>query len=584
MEWTLANGCLISTQGTGVGARVECERAMAQGDRPVKGEAVTMISSRWSYLVFAAFIGFAIVTSIALAGQDDEIKPAAVESVAPEQTPEKAPESEKAADEPAHDAKNSKAHADDGHDHDGHADDGHGGAGGGHGGHANIGKDLHLLAIAPFAALLLAIAVFPLTFAHWWEHNENKGIVAGFLSAIVIGYLAFYFGEAGVQTLIHAAMEYVSFVLLLGALYIISGGIYIRGSLAGTTLSNAILMLIGAFLASIIGTTGASVVLIRPLLRANKTRVAKAHIVVFFIFIVSNCGGLLTPLGDPPLFMGFTKGVPFEWTAINLWKEWFFINAALVLVYVFYDMVIFDREEKARAGSQLEEVMKHEPIGIDGMLNIVFLLGVVGAILAHGHFKLPFGALEGMLAVLALLAYITTSPSNRERNNFSFGPIIEVAVLFAGIFITMAPAIQILNAWGKGDRLIAGLAFGLSQPWQYFWATGILSSFLDNAPTYLTLAATACGSKGIGTDSPTYLLELLQQEPTRVSNTLLAAISCGAVFMGANTYIGNGPNFMVKAIAEENGVKMPSFFGYMVYSGAILIPMFIAMTFIFFRG
>lgn len=479
------------------------------------------------------------------------------------------------------------AKADDhGHDHDGHGHDEHGAGGStgsGHGGHDSIGKDLPLWTVIPFAALLLCIAVFPLTFHHWWESNISKGIVAALLALPIAVYLIGCQGEGGLHAVQHAAMEYVSFVLLLGALYVISGGIYIRGSLAGTTLSNTILMGIGAVLASIIGTTGASVVLIRPLLRANKTRVAKAHIVVFFIFVVSNCGGLLTPLGDPPLFMGFTKGVPFEWTAIHLFVQWFFVNAGLLLIFMFYDMSVFAREEKAREGSQLEEVMKHEPIGVDGMLNIVLLLGVVGAIIAYGILKWPFGILEGILALLAMVGYFATPKANHERNNFSFGPILEVAVLFAGIFITMAPAIQILNAWGNNQRDILGMTFGLSEPWQYFWATGVLSSFLDNAPTYITIAATACGSNGIDTTGASYLADFLKHDPAK-SQSILAAISCGAVFMGANTYIGNGPNFMVKAIAEENGVKMPSFFGYMAYSGAILIPLFIAMTFLFFRG
>lgn len=508
-----------------------------------------MISSRWCHVVFAALICLATVSSIAHAWQGGETETKRVESASAEE--------------------NAAESTDSGETHAGATHD--------------IGKDLPLWAMAPFAALLLAIAVFPLAFHHWWEQHANKGIVAGVLSVIVIGYLLTT-GAGGRHALTHAVQEYISFVLLLGALYVISGGIYIRGSLAGTTLSNAVLMLIGAVLASIIGTTGASVVLIRPLLRANKTRRAKAHIVVFFIFVVSNCGGLLTPLGDPPLFMGFTKGVPFEWTAIHLFEEWMFINAALIVAYILYDMVVFDREEKVRHGSQLEEVMKHEPLGIDGALNIVFLLGVVAAIFAHGHLKLPFGFLEGMLAGLAVVAYATTPPANRKRNNFSLSPMIEVAVLFAGIFITMAPAIQILNAWGRNERDIFGFTFGLSHPWQYFWATGLLSGFLDNAPTYVTLAATACGSKGISTEGSTYLLELLQTEPTQASAKIMAAISCGAVFMGANTYIGNGPNFMVKAIAEENGVHMPSFFGYMLYSGAVLIPLFVAMTFIFFRG
>jgi len=300
---------------------------------------------------------------------------------------------------------------------------------------------------------------------------------------------------------------------------------------------------------------------------------------VFFIFIVSNCGGLLTPLGDPPLFLGFLKGVDFFWTVKALWMEWFAANATLLILFTFYDQYIFDREKKERPGSQLEEVMKHEPIRVEGMLNFVFLAGIVLTIVASGYGlgnggkPWPWGIQELLMAALGLAGYYTTSAANRENNRFSFGPILEVAVLFIGIFITMAPALIILNSHGK--------ELGLESPWQFFWATGILSSFLDNAPTYMTLAATACGIHDIDLSGSSYLRDFLAKGDMTVQ--LLRAISCGAVFMGANTYIGNGPNFMVKAIAEEGGVKMPSFFGYMVYSGCILIPIFIVMTLVFFR-
>jgi len=349
--------------------------------------------------------------------------------------------------------------------------------------------------------------------------------------------------------------------------------------------ANTGLLALGAVFASFIGTTGASVLLIRPLLRANRTRRAKAHIVVFFIFVVSNCGGLLTPLGDPPLFLGFLKGVPFFWTLEHLWPEWLAVNLALLALFHIYDELVFDREEQVRHGSQLEEVMKHEPLGVTGLFNFLLLGGIVATIYCSGHFQWPFGIAESIMALLAVVAFVTTPPANRAANQFTFGPIIEVAVLFVGIFITMAPALQILNAWGSGEReQVLGVTFVLKEPWHYFWTTGLLSSFLDNAPTYLTMAATACGQAGIhtGPDAGPYLSAFLQDNPE--NHRILAAISCGAVFMGANTYIGNGPNFMVKAIAEENGVRMPSFFGYMVYSGAILIPIFIGVTIIFFRG
>jgi Na+/H+ antiporter NhaD/arsenite permease-like protein len=449
-----------------------------------------------------------------------------------------------------------------------------------HGGHSAMGKSLQLWTVLPFAALLLSIALLPLTFGHWWEHNHNKLLVSGILAAIVAGYLLVVWRGVGAAALQHVLSEYISFILLLGSLYLISGGIYVKGSLNGTPLGNTGLMALGAVLANFIGTTGASVLLVRPLLRANQSRLNKAHIVIFFIFIVSNCGGLLTPLGDPPLFLGFTAGVPFEWTLFHLWREWLLINIVLLVIFQIWDQLVFDKEEKTRPGSQLEEVMKHEPLGIRGGLNFLFLAGVVAAVYFKGVYNWPWGVQEGIMAAMAALAYFTTAAENRTANKFSFGPILEVAFLFVGIFITMTPALQILNAWGSGERDVLGMKFGMTEPWQFFWASGALSSFLDNAPTYITMAATAAGLHHVAAEGQ-YLREFLAKGPQAAS--LLAAISCGAVFMGANTYIGNGPNFMVKAIAEENGVQMPSFFGYMAYSGAILIPLFVVVTLVFFR-
>lgn len=452
---------------------------------------------------------------------------------------------------------------------------------------AALGAQLPLASIFPFALLLLAIALFPLIAPHWWEHNRNKGIVAAITSLPILFYFLPIWEPAGQHELIEKIKEYGSFIALLGALYVISGGIYIQGSLSGTPIANTGLLALGAILASVIGTTGASVLLIRPLLRANQSRMKKVHVVIFFIFIVSNCGGLLTPLGDPPLFLGYLKGVPFEWTLFHLWKPWLLVNASLLALFHVWDEYVLNREERERPGSQLEEVQHHEPIRVLGLLNVLFLLGVVATIYAKGQGwgsggrEWPWGIQEGIMAGLALLGYVTTPRTNHERNRFTFGPIIEVAVLFIGIFITMAPALLILNAWGQGSRQVFGVQFGLREPWQFFWATGGLSSFLDNAPTYLTLAATACGLNGVDVEGAAYLREFLDRGA--VTERLLHAISCGAVFMGANTYIGNGPNFMVKAMAEENGVRMPSFFGYMLYSGGILIPLFIMVTFIFYR-
>jgi Na+/H+ antiporter NhaD/arsenite permease-like protein len=442
-----------------------------------------------------------------------------------------------------------------------------------------LGARLPVVSILPFAAMLLAIAILPLAAGHWWEHNKNKGIVAAILGVPLAIYLVTSFGDHGVHALEHSGQEYISFIALLGSLFVISGGIQVKGSLSGTPLLNTGILAFGAVIASVIGTTGASMLLIRPLLRANEARTRKAHIVVFFIFIVSNCGGLLTPLGDPPLFLGFLKGVPFEWT-FQLWREWAFVNGLLLVIFNVWDQVTLDREEKERAGSQLEAVMEHEPLRVHGLHNFLFLAGVVATIYASGRGlgnngnSWPYGVQEGCMVALLLASYFTTSKAIHTSNRFTFGPIIEVAVLFAGIFVTMIPALQILNA--NGSEL------GVNEAWEYFWAAGALSSFLDNAPTYLTFAATACGMQGVPLEGRYLDTFLTLPGKEHLTAEILAAISCGAVFMGANTYIGNGPNFMVKAIAEENGVKMPSFFGYMAYSGAILIPLFVLVTFVFF--
>jgi len=451
---------------------------------------------------------------------------------------------------------------------------------------ALLGERLPLITILPFAFLLLGIALLPLFTPHWWDRHVNKAVVAALLALPVAIYLGAEWGPAGRHVLLEKVLEYLSFIILLTALFVITGGIFLEHSLSGTPLVNTGQLAVGAILANLIGTTGASVLLIRPLLRANRARKRKAHIVIFFIFVVSNCGGLLTPLGDPPLFLGFLKGVPFEWT-LRLWKEWLVVNLLVLLVFNLWDQWVLDREEKEEPGALLEEVMHHAPFKIHGVWNLAFLAGIVLTILAAGKGfgfggrPWPFGIQEAMMALLAITAYATTPKAYHRKNDFTFRPIAEVAILFAGIFVTMAPALVILNAWGHGARSVFGMAFGLSQPWQFFWAAGSLSSFLDNAPTYLTFAATAAGLQGVPAEGR-FLGEFLAQGD--VAAGLLSAISCGAVMMGANSYIGNGPNFMVKAIAEEQGVKMPSFFGYMAYSVAILVPIFIVVTLVFFRG
>jgi Na+/H+ antiporter NhaD/arsenite permease-like protein len=425
--------------------------------------------------------------------------------------------------------------------------------------------------------MLLAIALLPLAAPHFWERDRNRVFVSAAFSLPVLLYLPLAHGAEGGHALLDKGAEYISFLTLLASLYLITGGIHVRGSLSGTPLLNTVLIGLGTALASWIGTTGASVLLIRPLLRANEPRQRKAHIVVFFIFCVSNCGGLLTPLGDPPLFLGFLKGVPFEWT-FRLWKEWLVVNGLLLVIFNLWDQAVFDREERERPGSQLEEVQQHEPIAIEGAFNFALLLGVAAVIycagrgLGNGGSPWHFGVQEAAMLVLGIASYVVTDARIHDRNHFSLGPIREVAILFAGIFATMAPALLLLNAHAE--------QFGIHEPWHYFWGTGLLSSFLDNAPTYLTFAATASGQGGIPLDGR-YLAQYLALGPHAAET--LAAISCGAVFMGANTYIGNGPNFMVKAIAESRGVRMPSFFGYMAYSGALLIPLFLFTTFLLFR-
>jgi Na+/H+ antiporter NhaD/arsenite permease-like protein len=445
-------------------------------------------------------------------------------------------------------------------------------------GTTSLGHQLHHVAVAPFLLLLLSIAILPLWIAGWWEHNRNKAIVS-VLTAVPAAVWLLSFGDAGQHALQESVLDYVSFIILLGSLFVISGGIYVQGSLSGTPLVNTGILGFGAIIANLVGTTGASVLLIRPLLRANASRQKKVHVVVFFIFTVSNCGGVLTPLGDPPLFMGFLRGVPFEWT-LQLWPQWLLVNCILLAVFNMWDQAALYREERQRPGSQLEALMKHEPLRVRGLFNLVFLFGIVGTIyaagrgLGHNGEKWPFGWQEAVMFVLALLSYLSTPREIHASNRFTFGPIIEVAVLFAGIFVTMVPAIQILNA--RGQELYE---WGIRTPAHFFWAAGVLSSFLDNAPTYITFAATAAGVNGIAAEGR-YLADFLTLGEQAMR--LLAAISCGAVFMGANTYIGNGPNFMVKAIAEESGVKMPSFFGYMLYSISILIPIFIIVTWVFF--
>jgi Na+/H+ antiporter NhaD/arsenite permease-like protein len=445
-----------------------------------------------------------------------------------------------------------------------------------------LGAQLPLAAALPFVVLLLAIALAPLLAPRWWHHNRNKALVAGAISLPVLLYLGLGLGGEGRHLLAEKAHEYLGFIVVIAALFVVSGGIHIQGSLAGTPLVNTGMLGIGAVLANLTGTTGASVLLIRPLLRANKRRKRVAHIVIFFIFVVANCGGLLTPIGDPPLLLGFLKGVPFRWT-LQLWPQWLFVNGALLVIFNVWDQWALNKDEKELPGSQHEEVLIHEPIRVQGAIEMLVLLAVLITIIAAGRSAArgapwPMGFQELVIVGLGVLGFVGGSAERREKNFFAWGPIVEVAILFAAIFVTMAPMLEILNAWSQGSREVLGIRYGVTTPAQFFWSSGALSSVLDNAPTYLAFAAAAAGLHGVAPHGSYIGALALNPDAAR----LLAAISTGAVFMGANTYIGNAPNFMVKAIAEGSGVKMPSFFGYMLYSLGILVPLFLAVSLLFF--
>jgi len=444
-------------------------------------------------------------------------------------------------------------------------------------GGGELGHRLVVGWLAPFVLMLASIAVLPLVVPHWWESNVNKGLI----SAILGGPVALYILTLDPHRLIETGVEYVAFIALLAALFIISGGIHLRGDLTGTPVVNTCVLGAGAVLANLIGTTGASVVLIRPLLRANAARRHQVHTMVFFIFIVSNIGGLLTPLGDPPLFLGFLRGVPFEWT-LGLLPHWALMNLSLLVIFYVWDGRLFRREAPAAASvSSLRS--RARGVTVEGKINLLLLLGVVAVALVVARFGDDVGlgsqrahkwAQAIGMTFLAALSLLLTASATRAANRFTFHPILEVGMLFAGIFATMIPALAILEARGR--------QFGLQQPWQFFWATGLLSSILDNAPTYLAFSATASGL--MGTEAMR-LDELLQATKGGLAgDSLLKAISVGAVFMGANTYIGNGPNFLVKAIAEEAGIKMPSFLGYVKYAIMVLFPLFILVTLVFFRS
>lgn len=425
--------------------------------------------------------------------------------------------------------------------------------------------DLHVppAAAGPFVLMLVAVAVLPLVAARWWHSNRHKALVAGLFALPVVVYLLTA-GDPGRAALGHGLAEYFSFIVLLGSLYVVSGGIVLRGDLVGRPRTNVLFLAAGVVLANLIGTTGASMVLIRPVLRVNSQRKRTGHIPVFFIFTVSNTGGLLTPLGDPPLFLGFLRGVSFFWTT-TLWREWLLVNGLLLAVFYVWDSIAYRRE--APADLKREEAHYHRlrlaGLKLNAPLLAVILLAVLFESPDLGGLTLtwPWGELV-MVAAAGLSLWLSPKHHHKE-NQFAWGPIVEVAVLFLGIFVTMVPALALLKEHGP--------KLGITEPWQFFWLTGGLSSFLDNAPTYVTFGTLAAGGDDFGA---------LARSPDA---RLLAAISCGAVFMGANSYIGNGPNFLVKAVAEGAGYPMPSFFGYILrYTLPILVPVFLLVTWVFF--
>ena len=438
----------------------------------------------------------------------------------------------------------------------------------------------------PFAGLLLCIAVMPLVKGEWWEKHQPI-VVLMWIILMIIPFAAVYGAGETVETVLECVInDYLTFIILLFGLFCVSGNITIEGDFAGSPRVNVGLLALGTLLASCIGTTGASMLMVRPIIKMNSWRGRKAHIMIFFIFMVSNMGGCLTPIGDPPLLMGFMRGVPFFWS-LHLFPILLF--NMVILLFIFYhldqrayqaDIVLGRKPDISRPGTMFR---------IDGLHNIIFLLMIVAAVILsgvlptlpafqdaagnvlglhiYGEVTLSFPAMIEIVLILlaAFLSFKTTDKEVRIRNHFTWGAIQEVAVLFIGIFITMQPALMLLKAVGP--------TLGISQPYQLFWATGALSSFLDNTPTYLVFLTTA-GTLGFTSGITTSLGVI----PIKI----LAAISCGAVFMGANTYIGNAPNFMVKALSDENGINMPSFFGYMLWSICCLIPVFIIDMLVFF--
>ena len=447
-------------------------------------------------------------------------------------------------------------------------------------------ESISLVYCIPFAGLLLCVAVLPLIKAEWWESHQPHAVVFWSLLFVIPFAIFFGAGEAAEKVLECIVDDYLTFIVLLFGLFCVAGNITLEGDLAGSPRINVGLLLIGTLLSSWVGTTGASMLMVRPVIKMNAWRKHRSHIMVFFIFLISNIGGCLTPIGDPPLLMGFMRGVPFFWS-LHLFPVLLFNVAVLLTVFYFLDRRAYRKD--IAEGRKPDISKPGTEVHILGLHNLIFLVMIVVAVILSGTlpgmaaFQDAAGAVKGIIVfrgvrltypalievaiilLAALLSFKTTHVEIRRKNHFTWGAIQEVAVLFIGIFITMQPALMILKA--KGAEL------GITQPFQMFWATGFLSSFLDNTPTYLVFLTTA-GSLGFTEGMQTIL--------GTVPIAMLEAISCGAVFMGANTYIGNAPNFMVKAISDENGIKMPSFFGYLLWAVTFLVPVFILDMFVFF--
>lgn len=449
-----------------------------------------------------------------------------------------------------------------------------------------LGEVLPIWSGLPFLGILLSIALFPLFKPVWWHHNMGK-VSFAWAMIFAVPFLIAYKGAAFYEIAHIYLVDYIPFIILLWGLYTASGGILIRGTLTGTPVMNLILLIIGTILASWIGTTGASMLLIRPVIRANKLRKNKMHIIIFFIFLVSNVGGSLTPLGDPPLFLGFLHGVPFFWT-LNIFPHMALVAGMLLCIFFILDNVMYRRE-----GSPKGDDRVREPLRLEGLYNFLFLGGIMGAVLLSGlwhaghvnvlgvHMSISAIVRDVLIVMMGLISLLSTRAKTRKDNEFNWFPIKEVAILFAGIFMTIVPALAMLRAGEHGP--LAGLVRAVQDPAHFFWITGSLSSFLDNAPTYLTFFNLSLGRLGLTEVQASQVLRgLVENGAGQQFVATLKAISAGAVFFGANTYIGNAPNFMVRSIAEENKIKMPSFFGYMIWSVGILVPLFLVVTWAFF--